>query len=231
MQADLLTPPAPRRYNNDEPPWRRTWLLMPQRPDSPGPVGPAADLLPANADTGVVVRDVSAAGIGLLLPHRLAPGTLLGIELPDAPAPPAIVLATVAHVTAGTVGCRFALDLDEEDLKRFRPGAGRSRFFDRRTQKRRPCEACVACWPVHDPGVRRLSAAPVRVDAAVGVLLATQPLPLGMVLEWEMPGALTILASVARVTRQAERWAVACPFIRELTRRELRAVRAILRHG
>jgi hypothetical protein len=175
------------------------------------------------------VADVSAGGIGVLAPECFEAGTSLGIVLPATPA--ASVLACVVHATPRpgppwALGCQFALPLGKEDLPRFDLGPAHSRFFERRAWTRYTCSDLVTCWPVRVLGVRRLSARPVSVTCTDAVTLATHPVNVGMVLEWEMPGALTILASVARVTTQGNAWAVTCQFVRDLTDSELQAVGA-----
>ena len=71
------------------------------------------------------VRDVSAGGVGLLLPRRFEPGALLAVELPEGGSARS-VLAQVAHATAHgggqwLVGCRFLSPLDEDELRALAP--------------------------------------------------------------------------------------------------------------
>jgi hypothetical protein len=66
------------------------------------------------------VRDISAGGVGLLLPRRFEPGVLLAVELPEG-CPAGSVLARVAHATVRgggewLVGCQFLTPLDEDEL-------------------------------------------------------------------------------------------------------------------
>src|SRR5205823_4514922 len=70
----------------------------------------------------LVVRDVSAGGVGILLARRFEPGTELHIELPPGAASPARTLrARVVRVRAEKLGhwahgCAFLTPLSEREL-------------------------------------------------------------------------------------------------------------------
>jgi hypothetical protein len=70
------------------------------------------------------VRDVSAAGIGLILSRRFEPSTCLVIDLPTpGPRPPDTLLALVLYCTPlphrqWLLGCAFATELSEDELQR-----------------------------------------------------------------------------------------------------------------
>jgi c-di-GMP-binding flagellar brake protein YcgR len=69
------------------------------------------------------VLDISASGVGLLVDRAVENGTLLSVELHNAPATTAkILLACVVHMrrqsdTAWALGCNFIRSLSEEDLQ------------------------------------------------------------------------------------------------------------------
>jgi hypothetical protein len=72
------------------------------------------------------VHNLSAGGIGLILSRRFEPGTVLTIEVQDSPARSALqLLGRVIHATvrpgAGwLVGCEFAQELDDDELRSLR---------------------------------------------------------------------------------------------------------------
>jgi hypothetical protein len=180
------------------------------------------------------VQDVSAAGIGLLLPEQFKPGTLLAIDLPGSEASAVTVLACVVRAApqAGgmwDVGCQFTLELDDQDLLRFGSGPAKGRPFDRRAQARRSYQVRVAYRPAQSGRPKRLSAPAIHATVAGAVFVSRRPVEVGTLLDWSLPGALTILATVARVAAEGDRWVCVCPFIRELSAQELKAVRANLR--
>jgi hypothetical protein len=70
------------------------------------------------------VRDISHTGIGLILPRRFEPGTLLSIALNSKlPAFSRTMEATVVHVMPNpdgwVIGCTFATALSEEELQAY----------------------------------------------------------------------------------------------------------------
>ena len=69
------------------------------------------------------VRDISVAGIGLVLSRRFEPGAILTIDLPrTSPRFSPMLLARVVHTTelaegGWMVGCEFANHLSQDDLR------------------------------------------------------------------------------------------------------------------
>jgi PilZ domain len=69
------------------------------------------------------VRDISVAGIGLVLSRRFEPGMILTIDLPrTSPRFSPMLLARVVHATEQregewVIGCEFANHLSPEDLR------------------------------------------------------------------------------------------------------------------
>jgi hypothetical protein len=79
-------------------------------------------LLSGHASTWpATTRDISAGGLGLLLPRRFEPGVLLAVEVAVGREARSL-LVRVVHATpqAGggwLVGCRFLTPLDESELR------------------------------------------------------------------------------------------------------------------
>lgn len=90
---------------------------------------PAVSLVHGDAAWPATIRDVSPAGVRLLLRRRFEPGTGLAITMPakgqDAPS---IALARVIHVESEqtgswSIGCKFVSELSDEELARLIPGS------------------------------------------------------------------------------------------------------------
>jgi hypothetical protein len=68
------------------------------------------------------IRDISNAGIGLILNRRFTPGTILSVELPTTHSGSVILqLARVVHASPQAdgrwlIGCEFAKQLSDDDL-------------------------------------------------------------------------------------------------------------------
>src|SRR5262245_5004868 len=90
------------------------------------------------------VRDVSALGIGLMLPLGPGMSTLLEVELTRKNGTPVRnMLARVVHEVRDAnkyvVGCAFVRELGDEDLRVFQAGAVRPDRPDCRRWTRFPC--------------------------------------------------------------------------------------------
>jgi hypothetical protein len=139
------------------------------------------------------VRDVSQGGIGLVVNRRFEPGTLLVIEL-DTPGPDdgRTFLARVVRVVHATarpesdwlLGCAFAAELEDEDLRLFCAERVRAEASDCRAWVRFPCEVdTVAEAPDEDAlAVRVVNVSPRGVG-----LVAPVPLEVGTCLQIELP--------------------------------------------
>lgn len=72
------------------------------------------------------VHNLSAGGIGLVLSRRFEPGTVLTIEVQGTPARPSLqLLARVIHATVRPgsgwlIGCAFAQELGDDELRSLR---------------------------------------------------------------------------------------------------------------
>jgi hypothetical protein len=68
------------------------------------------------------IRDMSQGGLGLLLPRRFEPGTVLFVELPGSERRPLLVrVAHAVRLPRGTwlLGCAFSSKLSEGELRRW----------------------------------------------------------------------------------------------------------------
>jgi hypothetical protein len=183
------------------------------------------------------VRNISANGINLVVPHHFEPGSMLSIDLPGAKGQPSYsVLACVVHATATaenewTLGCNFSRDLGDDVLRQF--GASRQKpatADDHRTWMRFPGNVKALCQVVADPQEESWPARVLNI-APTGIgLLVTRAIDTGTLLSLELqgqaePASHTILACVVHVTVQPDgQLALGCNFIRELTEEELQAL-------
>jgi hypothetical protein len=98
---------------------RRAWIRYPCNLETAS-VSPAAETKKHEPAT---VRDISAAGIGLLLNRRIRPGTVLEVELPipakgfSRPIQARVMHASVHSGGGWLVGCTFARPLTEDELR------------------------------------------------------------------------------------------------------------------
>jgi hypothetical protein len=181
------------------------------------------------------VRDVSCGGIRLAADRSFEPGELLSVDLPAAPGQAcSSVLAYVVRAARhpdGTwsVGCTFASELSDDDLQLF--GAKRQKPIeaDQRAWVRFPCDARAFFQPVRETTVEPVPAQVLNISPSGVALQAEYAIDLGTLLSVELRGphgssALTMMASVVRVTPQEGGWALGCNFIRELSDRELQAL-------
>ncbi len=180
------------------------------------------------------VRDLSSLGIGLLLPHQVALASLLEIELQKANGVLVrTVLARVIHVAEEaprnwTVGCAFAGELTEAEMRLFHAEAVRPKTGDHRRWIRFPCNVETVCYTCEtSPGERR----PARVlnisPGGIGLLLPCQ-FATGTLLHFELPAdsnqtSRDLLVRVARVMEQsAGMWFLGCEFAHRLADDDLR---------
>src|SRR5262245_13600751 len=98
------------------------------------------------------IRDVSAHGIGLLLPEELKPGTIVNIHVDpgDGMADPGL-LARVVHTTSQPegdwlVGCAFILELDNATLRSYQAARIRPDPNDCRAWVRFPSNVKTVCF-------------------------------------------------------------------------------------
>jgi hypothetical protein len=181
------------------------------------------------------VQNISPIGINLIVKRPVEAGVMLSVLLPGLEEGcESNVLTYVNNVRLNeegewSLGCTFALELDQETLGVFGAVSQRPRSPDQRAWTRFPCSA-QARYEQIGTGPVRGTARVVDVAAAGLGLLADRSLTVGalLTLEIESPNravVLTILGSVVRVTSlPAGQWRVGCTFIRELNDLELKRV-------
>jgi hypothetical protein len=80
----------------------------------------------------VQICDISAAGVGLLMPRRFEPGTMLSLELSvGTESPPRQLLVQVRRATISpgkewVAGCRLSFPLTEDELEALVVGTEKS---------------------------------------------------------------------------------------------------------
>jgi len=178
------------------------------------------------------VADVSRGGINLLVNRPFRRGMLLSIDLPGHADSAAAVLAGVRHVTPlgpgeWTLGCYFAAELSDAELRAFGAKRVRAPACDRRTWVRFPCAGKVTYHCLGDPRKRQRPARLLDISRTGVALLTDRPIDAGSLLGINMPGTrgrrpYTILACVVHQrTAAAGEWVAGCSFIRQLSDYEL----------
>jgi len=209
---------------------RRVWVRYPaslettfQTPAKPDQNGWSA-----------LVRDISRAGINLLVRYPFEPGDLLSVELPDPERQAAHnVLACVVRVDQEgdewALGCVFSQELGDKELEDFGAKRQKASSADQRAWMRFPCQV-KATYQVVGYEETPICAAEVSNISPSGIgLLVNQPIEIGSLLNLELQQAggsckRTILGCVVHANRDGPRWALGCNFIRELSEEDLQAL-------
>lgn len=180
------------------------------------------------------VQNISRGGISLRVTERFEPGSLLSVEMPAGSDEATFtVLACVVHATAQAdgdwaLGCTFASELSDEDLKSFGAQRLKPAAPDQRTWVRFPCDTRASYRLARAAESEACPAQVVDISASGVGLLVPQSSDVGVLLSLKLQGvqqpeALTILGCIVRVTpRGADQWVWGCNFIRELSEHELR---------
>jgi hypothetical protein len=182
------------------------------------------------------VRDISAHGIGLVLPHPLEPGTLLTAEL-GSPGGDRVrtVLARVVHVTARDrgewiVGCALVSELSDADLATFQAERVRPAVPDCRAWVRFPCNVETICYSVDTVPGEQLPARILNISAGgLGLLLPCQ-FESRTLLNLQLPpkpglAPRKVLVRVVQAKPYAGDWFLGCEFADQLTEGEIEALR------
>jgi hypothetical protein len=180
------------------------------------------------------VRDLSAFGIGLILPKVPGLGQLLHVELARKNGTPVrTVLARVVHKSRVSskscdVGCAFMKELKEEQLRLFPVGSVPLLGPDCRRWTRYPCNVETAFYSGDTvPGERRSGRILDISAGGVGLVLRCK-FSAGTLLHFELPQDTNlanpkILVRVVRVMPQGEgNWSLGCEFVDQLSQEQLR---------
>jgi hypothetical protein len=182
------------------------------------------------------IRDVSRGGINLSVDRYFESGSLLSVETPAKEERSRfVVLAYVVHATEQkdgkwALGCTFARQLSEEDLKAFGAAPGRIDSADNRTSERYSCAVVGSYQIVTDDVPEYLPAKVLNISASGALLVVSQPIETGVLLSLKLSGprggpAQTILGCVVhRRLESDQEWTIGCNFIRELSELELDAL-------
>jgi c-di-GMP-binding flagellar brake protein YcgR len=183
------------------------------------------------------IRDVSRGGIKLVVNRSFQAGALLSVQLPAAEGHPAItVLACVVYVNAleadeWALGCNFARQLTDDELRLFGAARQRPAKPDSRTWARFPTNVEARYYSILDAELTPRSARVVNISASGVALLTDHEVKAGTLLSAELQGEshaalLTILACVVHVIARADgQWLLGCDFIRELTEQDMETLR------
>ena len=183
------------------------------------------------------VRDVSAYGLGLVLPLPVEPGTILAADL-EGPTRAAVrnVLVRVVHITAHqagewVVGCALVSEMSDEDLRGFQAERAPSAVTDCRAWVRFPCNLETVCYSIDTVPGEQLPARILDISAGgVGLLVPCQfesrtllnlqlPPPPGL------PGRKVLVRVVQARPYGNGDWFLGCEFADRLTDEELEALR------
>src|SRR5262249_35652990 len=145
---------------------------------------------------------------------------------------PATFLARVMNATPEpggdwALGCAFARELDEHDLRAFNAEKAKPARPDCRAWIRFPCEADTVLSSSNSGEAQRWPATVLNISASGVGLRASRDFPVSALLSLELPGlapdpARAVLARVVHATPQDDgEWVIGCAFNDALTDEEL----------
>jgi hypothetical protein len=183
------------------------------------------------------VRDISAHGIGLVLPHPVEPGALLTGDL-ESPTRNLVrtILARVVHVTSHErgewiVGCALVSELSDADLGAFQAERVRPAAPDCRAWLRFPCDIETICYSVDTVPGEHVPARILNISAGgVGLLLPCQ-FESRTLLNLQLPPEpgqqpRKVLVRVVQAKPHGKGdWFLGCEFADQLTEAEIDALR------
>jgi c-di-GMP-binding flagellar brake protein YcgR len=181
------------------------------------------------------ISDLSRGGIQLIASRRFEPGSLLSIDLPAADDRKALsVLACVVRThpvgeSDWSMGCRFASELDEQQLQAFGAERLRPDSPDARGWSRFPCDARACYQRVNHSDQAHHAARVLNISVGGMALLTTEPIELGELLSTQLHDLqdkpiVNILACVVHAQKIAQGYLLGCNFIRELNDQDVRAL-------
>jgi hypothetical protein len=203
----------------------RAWIRFPCDAEATYKPSPASE--PSEWQAQVI--NVSPSGIGLVVSRQFQPGTILNIALPIASDHLfRTVLACVVHVTPQrgnkwALGCRFATELNDEDLQTFGISRVKSNSEDCRTWVRCPSGMEMSYTSIESGEDQPWSAKILNISANGISLIVSRPLEPGALLSVRLhrpgdTGYETVLACVVYVKEiGASEWMLGCTFASDLS--------------
>jgi hypothetical protein len=183
------------------------------------------------------VRDVSAYGLGLVLPHPVEPSTILMADL-EGPTEAVVrnVLVRVVHVTAHqpgewVVGCALISEMTDEHLRTFRAERSRPAATDCRAWVRFPCNLETVCYSIDTVPGEQLPARILNISAGGAGLLVPCQFESRTLLKLQLPPppglpARKVLVRVVQARPYGNGdWFLGCEFADQLTDEDLVALR------
>jgi hypothetical protein len=173
------------------------------------------------------VKTISGGGLTLEVAHAITDGAVLSVEWPADMQPAAfripvtVVRCTERGENEWVAVCQFAQELSGDDLKSLGAQRLQTAELDQRTWVRFPCQN-EAHYRVLFSEDLAPAAATLTDISPVGIgLQAARAIKVGTLLSVEVMASadatFTLLASVARVTSQADgEWLIGCNVIGEL---------------
>lgn len=189
------------------------------------------------AEAGVSARicDISRGGIQMIAVRRFEPGVHLSVELPAADGEGA--MAVLAYVVRSQpqgdnewkMGCRFASELNEQQLSTFGATRARPPVTDPRGWERFSCDTKAFFQRVNDPADPNRPARVLNIAVGGMALLVEEAVAVGELLSTELHDAegqsvVTILACVVHTQTVRDGQILGCNFIRELSDTDLKAL-------
>jgi hypothetical protein len=193
--------------------------------------GTAANSWPACA------VDVSTGGIALVLARRFERGAILSLRLENLNGEVArtlflrVVHATMEEGGAWRLGCSFASELSEEELRPFQADRVRPSGPDFRAWVRFTCDVETSCQSVAPAQPGRWSARVLEVSPAGMSLLVPCQFERGTLLNVELPGTLGSIPRQVLVRVLGDRplssdqWILGCELADQLSDEDLQSFR------
>jgi hypothetical protein len=189
----------------------------------------------ANERRSVVVTDISRGGFRMVADEALEPGAFVSVEIPGHTS--TAILAYVVRQTpradgAWDIGCAFAAEISDADLRRLEGESGEAEPADRRAWGRAACDKPICFQVVGAEPARWLPATVVDISPGGVGLRVNHRVELEEMLRLELRGgdwqsATVLLAGVVRTTElPGGGWLLGCSFNRELSDEELQALLA-----
>jgi hypothetical protein len=206
----------------------RAWVRFPCDAKATYKPSPASE--PGEWQAQVI--NVSPNGIGLVVSRNFQPGTMLNIALPIQSGQLfRTVLACVVHITPQeeskwALGCRFATELNDEDLQTFGISPVKSKSEDCRTWVRCPCGMEMSYASIENGEDHQWPAKVSNISANGISLRVSRPLEPGALLSVKLyrpdrAGPKTVLVCVVYVKEvENSEWMLGCTFASDLSLEE-----------